>query len=76
MSENDVCYTFEAALEMAITMEEEGFRHYLKAIRLLVNKGARELLREAALDELQHKHDLEKALVDGSMVANLSLIHI
>ncbi|MDD2539546.1 MAG: ferritin family protein [Desulfuromonadaceae bacterium] len=67
MNDDQVCYTFDAALEMAITMEEEGFRNYLSAIRQLTNKGARELLHENALDELNHKHQLEKALLDGRM---------
>ena len=67
MSDNQVCYTFDAAVEMAIKMEEEGFRNYLAAIRQLTNKGAKELLRENALDELNHKHQLEKALLDGRM---------
>lgn len=68
MSEQgEVCYTFEAAVEMAVQMEEEGFRHYLEAIRKVKNKGAREILRDAACDELEHKHQLEKALVDGYM---------
>ena len=63
--QGQVCYTFEAAIEMAIKMEDEGFRHYLAAIRKVRNKGAREILRDAALDELEHKHELEKALVEG-----------
>jgi len=67
MSDNQVCYTFDAAVEMAIQMENEGFRTYLAAIRQLTNKGARELMRENALDELNHKHQLEKALLDGRM---------
>ena len=65
MSEENICYTFEAAVEMAIRMEENGFRHYLEAIRKVRNKGAREILKDAALDELEHKHHLEKALVEG-----------
>ncbi|SNB47454.1 ferritin family protein [Geobacter sp. DSM 9736] len=65
--QGDVCYTFEAAVEMAVQMEEEGFRHYLDALRKVENKNAREILRDAALDELEHKHQLEKALVDGHM---------
>ena len=65
MSEQNVCYTFEAAVEMAVKMEDAGFRHYLDAIRKVRNKGAKEILRDAALDELEHKHHLEKALVDG-----------
>jgi rubrerythrin len=67
MNDNQVCYTFDAAVEMAIKMEDEGFRHYLSAIKQLTNKGAKELLRENALDELNHKHQLEKALLDGRM---------
>jgi len=65
--EGQVCYTFEAAIEMAIQMETEGFRHYLSAIRMLKNKAAREILRDAALDELEHKSQLEKALVEGHL---------
>lgn len=67
MSENQVCYTFDAALERAIEMENEGFRNYLAAIRKVTNKGAREILRDNALDELEHKHQLEKALLEGRM---------
>lgn len=67
MSTDQFCYTFDAAVEMAIKMEEEGFRTYLAAIRQLTNKGARELLRDNAIDELNHKHQLEKALLDGRM---------
>lgn len=70
MSNDQVCYTFDAAVEMAIKMEEEGFRTYLSAIRQLTNKGAKELLRDNALDELNHKHQLEKALLDGRMEGN------
>ena len=65
MSENQVCYTFDAAVEMAIQMENEGFRSYLAAIRQVTDKGAREILRENALDELNHKFELEKALLEG-----------
>src|SRR4051812_39338716 len=63
MSEQ-VCYTFEAAIEMAIKMEEEGFRHYLDAIRKVQDKHAQEILRDAALDELKHKHQLENGSID------------
>jgi len=65
MDEQNVCYTFEAAVEMAVKIEDDGFRHYLEAIRKLQSKGAREILRDAALDELEHKYQLEKALVEG-----------
>lgn len=66
MSEQpDVCYTFEGAIEMAISMENDGFRSYLEALRKVKSKAAREILKDAALDELAHKYELERALVDG-----------
>jgi rubrerythrin len=64
-NEQQVCYTFEAAIEMAVQMENEGFRNYLEAIRRVTNRAAKEILRDAALDELEHKHQLERALVEG-----------
>jgi rubrerythrin len=64
-NQEQVCYTFEAAVEMAVQMENEGFRHYLQALRRVKNKAAREVLKDAALDELDHKHQLERALVEG-----------
>jgi hypothetical protein len=67
MSNDHFCYTFDAALEIAIKMEEDGFRAYLSAIRQLTHKGAKELMRDNALDELNHKHQLEKALLEGRM---------
>lgn len=63
-----VCYTIYGALEMAVQMENDGFRHYLTALQLVKNQGARLILRDAALDELEHKHQLEKALVEGQLV--------
>lgn len=71
MANDQVCYTFEAALEMAVQMESDGFRHYLEALRKVKNKGAKEILRDAALDELDHKHQLEKALVEGQLGAHV-----
>lgn len=65
--QGDVCYTFEAAIEMATQMENEGFRAYLSALRIVKDKAARQIFKEAALDELEHKHQLEKALVEGEM---------
>ena len=65
--QGDVCYTFEAAIDMATKMEDEGFRAYLAALRIVQDKAARQIFKEAALDELEHKHQLEKALVDGEM---------
>lgn len=67
MSDTEFCYTFEAAIEMAIELENAGFRHYLGAMRKVGDKGAQEILRENALDELNHKYKLERALLDGKL---------
>ncbi len=66
-SQGAVCYTFEGAIEMAVKMEDEGFKTYLNAMRKVKNKQARMILQDAALDELDHKHQLEKALVQGAL---------
>lgn len=63
--EEGVCYTYEAALEKAIQMEEEGFRSYLQAIQIVKDRAAKMILRDAAADELHHKQQLELALLDG-----------
>ena len=66
-TQQGVCYTFEAALEMALTMEQRCFRAYLQAIRLVKDPSARLLLKDAALDEIAQKQRLEKALVEGGI---------
>jgi rubrerythrin len=73
IEQGDVCYTFEAAIEMAAQMEDEGFRSYLAALRLVKDKAAREIFKDAALDELEHKHQLEKWLVEGQMKGGADL---
>lgn len=65
--EHAVCLTIDAALDKAIAMEESGFRSYLQTMRKLRNPQARELLREVAMEELEHKQRLEKALLDGAL---------
>lgn len=64
-----VCFTVAGALEAAVQMENDGFRNYLTALRLVKNPAAQQILRDAALDELEHKHQLEKALVEGQLDA-------
>jgi rubrerythrin len=71
--QGDVCYTFEAAIEMATKMEDDGFRAYLAALRVVKDKAARQIFKEAALDELEHKHQLEKALIEGEMKGDAGL---
>ena len=75
MAQDDrqACYTFEAALELAIEMENEGFRNYLQGMRRVLDLHAREILKEMATEELEHKHALEKALVEGAIHGELTL---
>lgn len=71
MSEaGDVCLTVEGALEAAVQMENEGFRCYLQALRIVKQQAARLILHDAALDELEHKYQLEKALIEGHLEGN------
>ncbi len=69
------CYTFEAAVEMAIKAENDNYQHYLEAIRTVTQRGAREILRDAALDGLRHKFQLEKALIEGFFEGSVPLSH-
>ena len=61
----EVCYTLEVALEKSIIMEEMAFRNFLHAIRLINDRQAKAILREAAKEELEHKHKLEMVLLEG-----------
>ena len=70
---SQACYTFEAALELAIDMENDSFRNYLHGLKLVRNVHAREILKEAALDEMLHKQALEKALIEGAFEGELAL---
>jgi rubrerythrin len=67
IEEGRACYTFEAAMEMVVKMESDSFSNYLDAIRKVENKRAREILRDVALNELEHKYQVEKAAVEGGM---------
>ncbi len=72
--EEGVCYTYEAALEKAIEMEEEGFRNYLQAIRIVKDRAAKMILRDAAADELDHKQKLEMALLEGHIKSSADMV--
>ena len=58
-----VCYTLEGALEKAIEQEQKSFEIYRRVLKIVKNQSAKKLLKELALEELEHKHSLEKALV-------------
>ena len=69
-TQQGVCYTFETALEMALTMEQRCFRAYLQAIRTVKDPSALLILKDAALEEINHKQRLEKALIEGGIDPN------
>jgi hypothetical protein len=60
-----VCYTLDAALEQAISFENELFRSLLNSIRLVKQKGAGDILKEVASERLKYKQRLELALLEG-----------
>ena len=64
----DVCYTREAALERAIDMEAKGFEGYKNAYFWSRDRVAKDLLKDLALDELKHKHTLEKAFFEDMVL--------
>lgn len=63
----EVCYTRDAALEKAISMEAESFALYRDAYFEARDRVAKDLLRDLALDELRHKYTLEKALFEENL---------
>jgi len=66
-SNSAVCYTYESALDMAISMEERCYREYLNTLLLVKDKAAKSLLKDAAIEASEHKHKLEVALLEGSV---------
>ena len=60
----EYCMFFEEALKVAIKAEEDAFQTYYLASKKVQDKGAKVLLKELALDELEHKYKLEKALLE------------
>ncbi|OEU70281.1 MAG: ferritin, partial [Desulfuromonadales bacterium C00003068] len=66
-TKSEVCYTFETALDMAISMEERCYRAYLNTLRLVKDKAAQSLLKDAAIEVSEHKQKLEIALLEGSV---------
>ncbi len=65
------CYTLEAALEKAIDLETSIFRQFLRSIRVVRHNGAREILTDAAREELGHKQQLELALLEGEIATEM-----
>ena len=66
-AQSAVCFTFDAACEAAIEMETHIYQNYLNALRIVKNKAAIEILREAAIVKLDHKYKLELAALKGGI---------
>jgi hypothetical protein len=62
-----VCFTLEAALEHAVEMENALFADFMSTLQAVKSKAAKEILRDAALGKLEEKHQLEIALLEGSI---------
>jgi rubrerythrin len=67
METKKVCYTKDAALKMAIEMEQGSFETYLKVYKLTHDRRAQALIKELALEELEHKYTLEKAFFEEAV---------
>ena len=68
MGQEEVCYTKDAALTRAIEIEQQSFAIYLRAYKISHDRSARQLIRELALEELEHKYLLEKAFFEETVV--------
>ena len=62
-----ICFTLEAALEYAVEMENEVFADFLHTLQVVKSKAAKDILRDAALGKLEQKHQIEKALLEGTI---------
>lgn len=60
----EVCYTREGAIQKAIEMEQQSYEVYRKAYGIINDRRAKDLVKELALEELEHKSTLEKAFLE------------
>ena len=67
MEYENVCYTREAALEKAIDMEMKSFQTYKEAYLKILDPHIKDLVKNLALEELDHKHILEKAYFEETV---------
>ena len=66
-TQSNACFTFDAACDAAIEMETQIFRNFLQAVRIVKDKGANEILQEAASVRLGIKRKLEEAALKGGL---------
>ena len=67
MENEEVCYTKEVALEKAIEMEMKSFQTYKEAYLKIREPRVKELVKDLALEELEHKYILEKAYFEETV---------
>ena len=68
MENEEVCYTREVALEKAIEMEMKSFQTYKEAYLKIQEPYVKDLVKNLALEELDHKYILEKAYFEETIV--------
>jgi len=67
MENEEVCYTREVALEKAIEMEMKSFQTYKEASLKIREPRVKDLVKDLALEELEHKYILEKAYFEETV---------
>ena len=67
MENEEVCYTREVALEKAIEMEMKSFQTYKEAYLKIGEPRVKGLVKDLALEELEHKYILEKAYFEETV---------
>jgi rubrerythrin len=68
----EVCYSRDMALAQAVEMEGRSFENYRRAYLSSGKAGAKDLLKDLALDELKHKYTLEKAFFEEEVFLHAS----
>ena len=67
MENEEVCYTREVALERAIEMEMKSFQTYKEIYLKIQEPHVKDLVKDLALEELEHKYILEKAYFEETV---------
>jgi rubrerythrin len=67
MKNEEVCYTREVALEKAIELEIQSFKTYKEAYLKISDPRVKDLVKDLALEELEHKYILEKAYFEETV---------
>ena len=65
MAEENVCYSFEGAMKLAIDQERACFNTFLKGAERIRDKQVADFFKEMAVKDLDHLHSLENALYMG-----------